>query len=163
MMVVNLFGGVLADRFEARIILGGSSLVGATLLVILGFLDFSEMVQPWHVVVFAVMSGFVAGADQPSRQAYFPSLVPASALKSAITINGSLLASASVVAPTIGGLLIAATDTYVGFFVAAGGWIAMFFATLFLPQGDHLRTSGAYCGSSPPGSGSYAGTGSCWC
>lgn len=134
MMVVNVFGGVLADRFEARNILGGSSLVGAALLVTLGILDLNGVVQPWHVTVFAVMSGFVAGADQPSRQAYFPSLVPGSALKSAITINGSLLASASVVAPTLGGLIIAAFDTHIGFFVASGGWIAMFVATLFLPR-----------------------------
>ena len=134
MMIVNVFGGVLADRFEARNILGGPSLVGAALLVTLGILDLNGIVQPWHVVTIAVMSGLVAGADQPSRQAYFPSLVPASALKSAITINGSLLASASVVAPTLGGLLIAAAATHVGFFVAAGGWVAMFIATLFLPR-----------------------------
>lgn len=134
MMAVNVFGGVLADRFEARNILGGSSLAGATLLLILGLLDLNGLVEPWHVAVFAVMSGFVMGADQPSRQAYFPSLVPGSALKSAITINGSLLASASVVAPTLGGLLISAFDTHVGFFVASGGWIAMFFATLVLPR-----------------------------
>ncbi len=31
-------------------------------------------------------------------------------------------------------LLIAATATHIGFFVAAGGWIAMFIATLFLPR-----------------------------
>jgi len=30
--------------------------------------------------------------------------------------------------------LIAATATHIGFFVAAGGWIAMFIATLFLPR-----------------------------
>ncbi|HIN15604.1 MAG TPA: MFS transporter [Dehalococcoidia bacterium] len=32
------------------------------------------------------------------------------------------------------GLLIAATATHIGFFVAAGGWIAMLIATLFLPR-----------------------------
>ena len=31
--------------------------------------------------------------------------------------------------------MIAATATHIGFFVAAGGWIAMFIATLFLPRG----------------------------
>ena len=101
MMIVNVFGGVLADWFEARNILGGSSLVGATLLVTLGVLDLNGIVEPWHVVTIAILSGLVAGADQPSLQAYFPSLVSGAALKSAITINGSLLASASVVAPTL--------------------------------------------------------------
>ena len=102
MMILNVFGGVLADRFEARNILGGSSLVGATLLVTLGVLDLNGIVEPWHVVTIAILSGLVAGADQPSLQAYFPSLVSGAALKSAITVNGSLLASASVVAPTLG-------------------------------------------------------------
>ncbi|MDP6666348.1 MAG: MFS transporter, partial [Dehalococcoidia bacterium] len=133
MMTMNVLGGVLADRFEARNILGGSSLLGAVLMVVLGVLDLREVVQPWHVYAIAITSGLVAGADQPARQAYFPSLVPASAIGSAVTINGSLLATASIVAPTLGGLLIAAFNTYLGFFAAAAGWIAMFLATLILP------------------------------
>jgi MFS family permease len=134
MMLVNVFGGVFADRFEAKFLLGGSSFIGAMLLVLLGVLDLSNTVQPWHVFTVAIISGFVAGADQPSRQAYFPSLVPKSAMKSAVTINGSLMASASVVAPTLGGVLIAATGTHIGFFVSALGWLAMFIATLALPR-----------------------------
>lgn len=134
MMLVNVFGGVFADRFEAKFLLGGSSFIGAMLLVLLGVLDMSGTVEAWHVFSVAVISGFVAGADQPSRQAYFPSLVPKSAMKSAVTINGSLIASASVVAPTLGGVLIAATGTHFGFFVSALGWLAMFIATLVLPR-----------------------------
>jgi len=134
MMLVNVFGGVMADRFEAKYLLGGSSFIGAMLLVLLGVLDMTGTVQPWHVFSVSIVSGFVAGADQPSRQAYFPSLVPQSAMKSAVTINGSLMASASVVAPTLGGVLIAATGTHLGFFVSALGWIAMFIATLLLPN-----------------------------
>ncbi|MEE8045321.1 MAG: MFS transporter [Dehalococcoidia bacterium] len=134
MMLVNVFGGVFADRFEAKFLLGGSSFIGAILLGILGILDLTGTVQPWHIFSIAIISGFVAGADQPSRQAYFPSLVPKSAMKSAITINGSLMASASVVAPTLGGLLIAALGTHVGFLVASVGWLAMFVATLVLPR-----------------------------
>ena len=90
MVLVNIFGGVLADRHEAKFLLGGSSLIGALLLVVLGILDITDTVQPWHVFSFSVISGFVAGADQPSRQAYFPSLVSASAIKSAVTINDHL-------------------------------------------------------------------------
>jgi MFS family permease len=134
MMLVNIFGGVFADRFEAKFLLGGSSLIGAMLFVLLGILDFTETVRPWHIFSIAIFAGFVSGADQPSRQAYFPSLVPNSAMKSAITINGSLMASASIVAPTLGGLLMAAYGTPFGFFVASVGWFAMFAATLVLPR-----------------------------
>jgi MFS family permease len=134
MMMVNLFGGVFADRFEAKFLLGGSSLIGALMFVLLGVLDITDTVQPWHIFAIAIFSGFVAGADAPSRQAYFPSLVPKSAMKSAITINGSLMASASIVAPTVGGLLMSAFGTPIGFFVASLGWFAMFAATLVQPR-----------------------------
>jgi MFS family permease len=134
MMLVNVFGGVFADRFEAKLLLGGSSFIGAMMFVLLGVLDVTNTVEPWHIFSIATFSGFVAGADQPSRQAYFPSLVPKSAMKSAITINGSLMASASVVAPTVGGILMTAFGTPLGFFIASLGWFSMFVATLILPR-----------------------------
>jgi len=134
MMLVNIFGGVLADRYEAKHLLGGSSLIGAILFVLLGGLDITNTVLPWHIFAIAIVAGFVSGADQPSRQAYFPSLVPKSAMKSAVTINGSLIASASVVAPTVGGILMAAFGTPFGFFISALGWFAMFLATVVLPR-----------------------------
>ncbi len=134
MMMVNIFGGVIADRFEAKHLLGGSALLGGLLFIVLGVLDLTDIVQPWHIFAIAIVSGFVAGADQPSRQAYFPSLVPKSAMKSAITINGSLMASASVVAPTVGGLLMSEFGTPIGFFVASIGWLSMFAATIVLPR-----------------------------
>ena len=134
MMFVNIFGGVFADRYEAKFLLGGSALIGALLFVILGVLDFTDTVRPWHIFSISIFAGFVSGADQPSRQAYFPSLVPKSAMKSAVTINGSLMASASVVAPTVGGLLMAEFGTPFGFFIAALGWFAMFAATVVLPR-----------------------------
>ena len=134
MMFVNIFGGVFADRYEAKLLLGGSALIGALLFVILGVLDFTDTVRPWHIFSISIFAGFVSGADQPSRQAYFPSLVPKSAMKSAVTINGSLMASASVVAPTVGGLLMAEFGTPFGFFIAALGWFAMFAATVVLPR-----------------------------
>ena len=134
MMFVNIFGGVFADRYEAKFLLGGSALIGALLFVILGVLDFTDTVRPWHIFSISIFAGFVSGADQPSRQAYFPSLVPKSAMKSAVTINGSLMASASVVAPTVGGLLMAEFGTPFGFFIAALGWFAMFAATVVLTR-----------------------------
>ena len=134
MMFVNIFGGVFADRYEAKFLLGGSALIGALLFVLIGVLDLTDTVRPWHVFSISIFAGFVSGTDQPSRQAYFPSLVPKSAMKSAVTINGSLIASASVVAPTVGGLIMAEFGTPFGFFIAALGWFAMFAATVVLPR-----------------------------
>ncbi len=74
MMLVNVFGGVLADRFEAKFLFSGSSLIGALLFVLHGVLDITDTVRAWHIFAIAVITGFVSGTDQPSRQTYFPSL-----------------------------------------------------------------------------------------
>ena len=65
MMLVNIFGGVFADRYEAKFLLGGSAFIGALLFVLLGVLNFTDTVRPWHIFSIAIFAGFVSGADQP--------------------------------------------------------------------------------------------------
>ena len=129
----NLFGGVLADRMETRLLLRITAFGTTAMLATLAFLIVTDSIELWHVFVLAGLSGIVIGIDNPTRQAYFPNLVPPRATKSAVNLNGAMMASASVVMPTIGGILIAAFGTATGFFVAAGGYGAMTLSTLLLP------------------------------
>ena len=132
-ILFNLFGGVLADRMETRFLLRITALATTAMLTALAVLIATELIHVWHVYVLAVLSGIVIGFDNPTRQAYFPTLVPPKATKSAVNLNGAMMASASVVMPTIGGLLIAAFGTETGFFVAAAGYGAMTASTWLLP------------------------------
>jgi len=54
MMLVNIFGGVFADRYEAKFLLGGSAFIGALLFVLLGVLDFTNTVQPYSPGLYRV-------------------------------------------------------------------------------------------------------------
>ncbi len=132
-ILFNLFGGVLADRMEARLLLRVTALITTAMLGTLAVLIATNTVELWHVYVLAAISGIVIGIDNPTRQAYFPSLVPPKATKSAVNLNGAMMASASVVMPTIGGLLIAGFGTATGFFVAAAGYGLMTISTWLLP------------------------------
>lgn len=132
-ILFNLFGGVLADRMETRMLLRVTAFATTGMLGTLAVLIATNTVELWHVYVLAALSGIVIGIDNPTRQAYFPSLVPPRATKSAVNLNGAMMASASVVMPTIGGILIAAFGTATGFFVAAAGYGAMTLSTLLLP------------------------------
>ena len=132
-IIFNLFGGVLADRMETRFLLRVTALATTVMLATLAVLIASGTVVLWHVYVLAVLSGIVIGFDNPTRQAYFPSLVPPRATRSAVSLNGAMMASASVVMPTIGGLMISSFGTATGFFVAAGGYAAMTASTWLLP------------------------------
>ena len=63
MMFVNVFGGVFADRFEAKFLLGSSSLIDALLFVLLGVLGVTNTVQAWYIFSIAIIFGFVARAE----------------------------------------------------------------------------------------------------
>ncbi len=132
-ILFNLFGGVLADRMETRFLLRITAFATTMMLGTLAVLIATDTVVLWHIFVLAALSGVVIGIDNPTRQAYFPSLVPPRATKSAVNLNGAMMASASVVMPTIGGVLIAAFGTATGFFVAAAGYGAMTASTWLLP------------------------------
>lgn len=132
-ILFNLFGGVLADRMETRFLLRITAFATTIMLATLAVLIATGTIVLWHVFVLASLSGIVIGIDNPTRQAYFPSLVPPRATKSAVNLNGAMMASASVVMPTIGGLLIAAFGTSTGFFVAAGGYGFMTASTWLIP------------------------------
>jgi MFS family permease len=112
------------------------------MLAVLAVLVVSGVIEVWHVFVIAVLSGIVIGFDIPARQAYFPTLVPATATRSAVNLNGAMMASASVVMPAIGGVLIAAFGTSAAFFVAAGGYGAMTVSTWLLPERRTIVTGG---------------------
>lgn len=119
----------METRFLLRITAFATTIMLATLAVLIA----TNTIVLWQVFVLAALSGIVIGIDNPTRQAYFPSLVPPRATKSAVNLNGAMMASASVVMPTIGGVLIAAFGTATGFFVAAGGYGFMTASTWLIP------------------------------
>jgi MFS family permease len=111
-----------------------TAIATTAMLTALAVLVVTEVIEVWHVFVLAVLSGIAIGFDTPARQAYFPSLVPPRATKSAVTLSGAMMASASVVMPTVGGVIIAAFGVAAGFFVAATGYGLMTLSTWLLPR-----------------------------
>ena len=134
MIIFNLFGGVLADRYESRVLLFIVSLLGMLSFIGISLLDFFDYIEFWHVIIFSIFSGIICGIDQVSRVAYFPSLVPKTSMKSAVKINTANFSISSVIAPTLAGIIISIFDTYIGFMVASIGWAVMCISTFFIPN-----------------------------
>lgn len=124
-ILVNLFGGVLADRFDRRLILMVTSALNALLMTLLAFLVVTETVEIWHIVAIAAGQGFLGGFDGPVRAAFFPQLVTRENMPSAVSLNAVVWHLSRLVTPTVGGLSIRYLGTESVFFAGAGGWIAM--------------------------------------
>jgi MFS family permease len=91
-MVPSIFltpvGGFLADRFDRRrlVLIGYTiNLLQATLLTILISLD---LIQIWHLVFFAFVSGISRSISMPALTAMVPNLVPSKDLLNAIALSG---------------------------------------------------------------------------
>src|SRR5579859_931230 len=106
-MLLSLFGGVLADRLPKRKVLlftQSSAMLQATILWILVA---TGHVQIWEVLVLASLLGLTNSIDMPTRQAFVAEMVGREDLPNAIALNSSLFNMARVLGPGLGGLIIA--------------------------------------------------------
>ena len=106
-MLLSLFGGVLADRLPKRKMLlftQSSAMIQAAILWILVATGY---VQIWHVLALASLLGLTNSLDMPTRQAFVVEMVGRDDLPNAIALNSSLFNMARVLGPGLGGLLIA--------------------------------------------------------
>ena len=124
-IAVALAGGVIADRVDRRRMLIATSSIIAGLLLLLAVLDGTGVVAVWHVLAIAAAIALIAGLDFPSRQAFFPSLIPRAQMMSAVALNSMLWQGSRIVLPGLGGLVIALADTWAVFAAGAVGFMAM--------------------------------------
>lgn len=142
-ILVTLFGGVLADRLDRRAVLMVTSLIIASLLLLLAALDFTGIVKVWQVIAIAALIGFTSGFDWPTRQAFFPSLIDREHLMSAVALNSILWQGTRMIVPAIGGVAIAVTSTAVVFLAAALGFLTMFLVLMSLRVKHRADTRGS--------------------
>ena len=106
-LILALFGGVLADRLPKRRMLLFTQSSALLQAAVLWVLVATGHVQIWHVLVLASLLGLTNSVDMPTRQAFVFEMVGREDLPNAIALNSSLFNMARVLGPGLGGLLIA--------------------------------------------------------
>src|SRR5438034_4170848 len=106
-MLLSLFGGVLADRMPKRKVLLFTQSFAMLQAAVLWILVVSGHIQIWEVLVLASLLGLTNSVDMPTRQAFVVEMVGREDLPNAIALNSSVFNMARVVGPGLGGLIIA--------------------------------------------------------
>jgi MFS family permease len=106
MAIVALVGGVLADRFDRRMLLIWSQAVTMSSIVALATLTATERVELWHIYAASFVAGGSQALSMPARQAFVRSLVDRDDVMNAVALNSMLMTSAMIVWPSIAGVLI---------------------------------------------------------
>lgn len=143
-LLLSIFGGVLADRMRKRDLLLITQSLQMVQALVLGLLVVTGTVQLWHVYVLTALLGVITAADQPARRALASELVGREALGSAVALDSTLFNSARVVGPALGGLAIVAIGVGGCFLLNGVSYLAVLAAlALMRPAEFHLPVSGA--------------------
>ncbi|WP_345764841.1 MFS transporter [Diaminobutyricibacter sp. McL0608] len=108
MLVLGLWGGVIADRYPKQRLLIVSQSSAAVLAAILAALTLTGSIEVWHVYVISFVLGLVTVIDNPARQVFVNELVGPHYLRNAISLNSSIFQLGGLIGPAVGGILITA-------------------------------------------------------
>ena len=128
-IVLNLFGGVAADRIDQRRLVMFSQAIIALMIFVLATITLLGLVNQWHLIAVAFLAGAVEAFDQPARRVLFPRLVERKDLMSAVAMNAAIWPGTRILAPAIAGVIIAAFGTSTCFYVAGAGFLVMAIVT----------------------------------
>ena len=105
--LLMLYGGVVADRVSRRRLMVITQTTAMLLAFVLAGLTFSGLVQPWHIIVLALLLGINNAFDAPARQAFTLEMVSREDLGNAIALNSAMFNSATAIGPAVAGLTYA--------------------------------------------------------
>ena len=135
-ILLNLAGGVVADKVNPRRLIMGTQTTAAVVVGVLATLSATGHVQPWHIMVTAFLMGGLGAFDQPSRQAIFPHLIERRAMMNAVALNSSIWQGTRILGPALAGVLIDLVGASIAFYLAAAGFITfvLFLSNVRMPQ-----------------------------
>ncbi len=107
-VVLVLPAGQIADRYDRRLILALCYVVELVCAVLLLAFTALEIAVVWPVFAVLVLFGCARAFAMPSSQAITPNLVPRESFGNAVALNSSTFHVATIVGPSIGGVLYVA-------------------------------------------------------
>ena len=134
MLVVAPIGGVITDRVDRRSLMLAAQLAVALVNLVNTILILTGAVALWNLLIMSALSGVAFSFNMPARQAAMPNLVPRHMLMNAISLGSSAMNGTRIIAPAVGGLLIAPIGIGGGFAVLTGLYVLSAVLTLGLPK-----------------------------
>jgi MFS family permease len=142
-VLFSMISGVVADAWDRRRLMQCTQVAATAVAVALAVLTFRGVTIVWPIYALAALGAAVGAFDLPARNALVPSLVPREHLSNAITLNTIMFQAASVVGPSLGGLVIAVAGVAWVYLANAISFGAVFVALMMMrdvpvrqPSGD---------------------------
>ena len=115
MLLFVLIGGVVVDRLPRVKMMLTSDLVRGTVVLVVAFLAYAQILQIWHVYVMSAIFGLVDAFFQPAYTATVPDITPYEFLPSANSLTNLSGQVANIIGPTLGAFIIGLGGTPAAF------------------------------------------------
>jgi MFS family permease len=135
-IVLGLFGGVIADQLPKRKTLMATQTVAMVLAFVLFGLTATHVIQVWHVMVLAALLGVANAFDMPARQSFAVEMVGRDDVANAVGLNSALFNASRILGPAAAGLLIGAFDISIAFLINGISFIAVIAAYVAMRDGE---------------------------
>ena len=135
-MVLSLFGGIMADIWPKRATLVRTQTAAGVLALILAALTYLGVVAVWHVFVLAFLLGLVNALDMPTRQAFVMEMVGTEDVANAVALNSAVMNGARILGPAIAGILIGLLGTALCFFLNGLSFGAVIVGLLLMHEAE---------------------------
>lgn len=135
MLVLSLFGGVLADRVNKRNILIFTQTAFMLLAFLLATLTQFKLITPGQIMFIALFNGIIMAFDAPARQSIVVELVGKRHLFNAITLNSVAFNSSRIIGPAIAGVLISTIGMSGCFYLNGVSFLAVIVALFYIKFG----------------------------
>lgn len=105
-VIIAPFAGVVVDRFNRRLIMILSDSLVALLTLVLAYLFWIGVAEPWHVLAGLFLRATAGAFQFPAMQASTSLMVPAEQLARVQGFNQMLQGVMGIIAPPVGALLL---------------------------------------------------------
>ncbi|MBN2830777.1 MAG: MFS transporter [Candidatus Omnitrophica bacterium] len=145
-LILSLFGGVLADRINKRTILIATQVAFMFLAFLLAVLIQFKIITPVQIMIIAILNGVVMAFDAPARQSIVVEFVGKKHLFNAIALNSVAFNSSRIIGPALAGILVATIGMSGCFYINGVSFLAVIIAlySIKLKHSRNLSQSSAF-------------------
>ena len=140
MLLIGMYGGVIADRYPKRVVLMVTQTLNGLLSGALAVLTITGHVRVEHVYLFALAAGLVFVVDNPTRQVFVNEVVPQRYVRNAIALNAAVFQTSRLIGPAVAAVMIATVGTGWAFAANALSYLAPLAGLLLIRSADLLPT-----------------------
>ena len=135
-LLLSLYGGVLADRFDKRSLLIITNIGAGLGSLTLGSLVITDQVEVWHVAVLAFTVGVFSALDAPVRTSFNSELVGQKDIPSAISLNSANFNAGRLIGPAASGFLIVLFGTGLSFVINSFTYVAVVISLILIRKNE---------------------------